>query len=454
MLLAAGLALMTIAVVAAVALPLMRAGRAEPERGRIDRAVYRDQLKELARDRERGLIDEAAAGAARLEIERRLLAAESRDAPAPRAGTASPMLAIALALLMPVLATLIYLGLGAPGVPDQPYASRSGERTLATSGHGDMEKTIAALEERLHANPERAEDWLLLARSAAALGQWQKSAEAYRQAMRLTGGRRTDIAAAYGEVLIAAADGVVTPAAREVLAAVLARDPGNAVAHFYLALADAQAGNAEAAIAAWQKLAVDEPAESPLRAELKTRIADAARTVGLAPPELAPPRAGPSAGEMAKMADMPPEERQAMIRSMVEGLAAKLAQNPDDLEGWKRLGRAYGVLGERDKAVDAYEHAARLKPDDPAILVAEAETLMPDRSPQTPVPENVVGLLRRVEAMDPKQPAALWYLGLASAQQRRFAEARDYWQRLLVEMPPESDAHQAVAAAIAALKDK
>jgi cytochrome c-type biogenesis protein CcmH len=143
-----------------------------------------------------------------------------------------------------------------------------------------------------------------------------------------------------------------------------------------------------------------------------------------------------------------------MIRNMVEGLAAKLAQNPDDLEGWKRLGRAYGVLGERDEAVDAYEHAARLKPDDPAILVAEAEALMPDRSPQTPVPENVIGLLRRVEAMDPKQPAALWYLGLAAAQQRRFSEARDYWQRLLAAMPPESDAHQAVAAALAALKDK
>jgi cytochrome c-type biogenesis protein CcmH len=454
MLLAAALALVTIAVVAAVALPLMRAGRTEPERARIDRAVYRDQLKELARDRERGLIDDAAVAAARLEIERRLLTAESRDAAALRVSAASPMLAIALALALPVLAAFIYLGLGAPGVPDQPYASRAGERALATSGHGDMEKTIATLEERLRGNPDRTEDWLLLARSAAALGQWQKSADAYRHAMRLTDGKRADIAAAYGEVLVAAADGVVTPAAREVLNGVIARDSGNAVARFFLALADAQAGNAEAAIAAWQKLAADEPADSPMRAELRTRIADAARTVGLPAPGLAPPRASPSAAELAKAADLPPEERQAMIRSMVEGLAAKLAQNPDDLEGWKRLGRAYGVLGERDKAVDAYEHAVRLKPDDPAILVAEAEVLMPDRSPQTPVPENVVALLRRVEAMDPKQPAALWYLGLAAAQRRRFSEARDYWQRLLAEMPPESDARQAIAAALTALKDK
>jgi cytochrome c-type biogenesis protein CcmH len=454
MLLAATLAAVTIAVVAAVVLPLLRARRDEPERARIDRAVYRDQLKELERDRERGLIDESAAATARLEIERRLLAAESRAAPAPRAGGTSPVLAILLALMLPAAAALLYVRLGAPGVADQPYASRAQERSVAASGHGDMEKTIAALEGRLRAHPERSEDWLLLARSAAALGQWQKSADAYREALRLTGGARTDISAAYGEVLVAASDGVVTPAARDVLSGVLARDPGNPVARFYLALADAQGGNAEAAIAAWQKLAADEPAESPMRAELKTRMAEVARSAGLPAPELAPPRAGPGAAEMAKAAEMPPEERQTMIRNMVEGLAAKLAQNPDDLEGWKRLGRAYGVLGEREKAVDAYEHAARLRPDDPGILVAEAEALMPDRSPQTPVPENVVGLLRRVEAMDARQPAALWYLGLAAAQQRRFGEARNYWQRLLAEMPPESDARQAVAAALEALKDK
>jgi cytochrome c-type biogenesis protein CcmH len=454
MLLAAALAVVTIAVVAAVVLPLLRGAHAVPERGRIDRAIYRDQLTELERDRERGLIDESVVAAARLEIERRLLAAESRAAPVPRAGATSPVLAILLALILPAAAALLYVRLGAPGVPDQPYASRADERSVAASGHGDMEKTLAALEERLRAHPERTDDWLLLARTAAALGQWPKSADAYREALRLTGGTRADIAAAYGEVLVAAADGAVTPAARDVLSGVLAHDPGNAVARFYLALADAQAGNAEAAIAGWQKLAADEPAESPMRAELKTRIAAVARSAGLPVPELAPPRPGPSATDMAKAADMAPEERQAMIRNMVEGLAAKLAQNPDDVDGWKRLGRAYGVLGERDKATEAYEHAARLKPDDPGILVAEAEALMPDRSLQTPVPEAVVGLLRRVEAMDARQPTALWYLGLAAAQQRRFAEARDYWQRLLAEMPAESDAHQAVAAALEALKDK
>ena len=157
---------------------------------------------------------------------------------------------------------------------------------------------------------------------------------------------------------------------------------------------------------------------------------------------------------MAAAAKMTPEARQQMIRGMVAKLAAALQAKPDDVEGWQRLGRAYAVLGEHDKAAEAYDHAARLRPSDPAILLAEAEALMPDHKPETPVPDRAVTLLRRVEALDQKQPAALWYLGLAAAQKRNFAEAGQYWQRLLPLLPAQGEQHDAVAAAIAALKGK
>lgn len=457
MLLAVALAVMTVVVVATVVAPLMKGVRGAPERAAFDRAVYRDQLRELERDRARGLIDGRDAETARLEIERRLLAADTgaEGTPPPRAA-GSPALAIGLALALPLAAVLLYLALGAPGVPDEPYAARGPERALAAAnGRLDLDKTVAALEEKLKADPNRAEDWLLLGRSQAALGQWQKSAEAYQQALRLTKGR-PDIAAAYGEMLVLAADGIVTPRAQEAFTVAEGRDPKNEVARFYLALADAQAGNAESAIAAWQKLAAEEPADSPLRAEIRTRIAAAARAAGLPVPALAAPApaTGPSAADMANAAKMSPEARQQMIRGMVERLAAKLKAEPNDLDGWTRLGRAYAVLGERDKAVDAYEQAAQLKPDDIAVLLGEAEALMPDRRPETPVPKRALALLHRVEALDPKQPSALWYLGLAAAQQRRFDEAKEYWQRLLAVMPADSEQRQAVAAAIGALERK
>jgi cytochrome c-type biogenesis protein CcmH len=57
---------------------------------------------------------------------------------------------------------------------------------------------------------------------------------------------------------------------------------------------------------------------------------------------------------------MTEEDRSAFIRSMVERLASRLEDEPDDLEGWMRLANAYTVLGERDNAVSAYEKASAL----------------------------------------------------------------------------------------------
>jgi len=449
------IAILTVAVAAAVVLPLMRRAPAAAERGAFDRAVYRDQLKELERDVARGLIDEPEADAARLEIERRLLAADAPvDAAPPRDDGMSPRLALAVALLLPMTAVVLYLALGAPDVPDQPYAARAPERALASAnGPVALDQEVAGLTEKLKANPENDADWLRLAQTQAALGHWQKSAEAYREALRITKGR-PDVASAYGEMLVMAADGIVTPGARDAFTAALGRDPKNMAARYYLGLAESQQGNAQAAVDAWQRLAADLPATSELRGELKARIAEAARAGGLKAPPLAEAAPGPTAADMAQAGKMTAEDRQKMIAGMVGGLAAKLKDRPDDLDGWLRLGRAYGVLGEPDKAADAYEHAASLKPDDASILVAEGEALLPDHRPQTAVPERVVTLMKRAETLDPKQPAALWYLGLAAAQQRRFDEATGYWQRLSTTLPADSDQHKAVMAALEAIKGK
>jgi cytochrome c-type biogenesis protein CcmH len=380
MLLAVALIFMTVAVVASVVVPLMRAQRPLPERSAFDRAVYRDQLKELERDVARGLIDASEASSARREIERRLLAADATGETAVQRRAASPTLAVALALGVPMGAALIYLALGAPGMPGQPFAARGHESAPADSiaGHGDFAASAAKLEQELNAQPADAEKWLLLARTEAELRQWQKSADAYRRAMSLTGGG-PELASAYGEMLVMAADGIVTPAAHEAFEAGLAHDPADVPARFYLALAEAQAGNTKGAIEMWQKLAADQPNDSEIRAELSRRIEEAAKVAGIPAPALPPPSSAaaapppaagspaasppsPTAQDIANAQQMSDEDRQAMIRSMVAKLAARLESQPNDLDGWLRLGRAYGVLGERDKAIDAYDQAQRLLP--------------------------------------------------------------------------------------------
>jgi cytochrome c-type biogenesis protein CcmH len=497
MLLAVALMVMTAAVVASVVVPLMRAARPLPERSAFDRAVYRDQLDELERDVARGLIDAREASTARLEIERRLLAADAGGEGAAQQGAMSPKLAVGLAMGMPMAAALIYLALGAPGVPDQPFAARAPAATPGDglAGHADFAAGAAKLEQELAANPADAEKWLLLARTEAELRQWQKSADAYRRAMSLTGGG-ADLASAYGEMLVMAAEGIVTPAAHQAFETALAHDPADVAARFYLALGEAQAGNTKGAIESWQKLAAEQPNDSEIRAELRRRIEEAARIAGIPAPPLPPPSSaaaapppaagspagappGPSAQDIANAQQMSDADRQAMIRSMVERLAARLDSQPNDLEGWLRLGRAYDVLGERDKAAAAYERARRLKPDDPRIAAAMAGAAapppaaanpavappgpsaqdiakaqqMPDADRQAMIRSMVERLATRLQSQ-PNDLEGWLRLGRAYGVLGERDKALDAYERAQNLLPAGSDQRQAVAAAIAGLKAK
>lgn len=464
MLLGVVLALMTTIVLALVIAPLVRDTRPAPERARFDRAVYRDQLREVERDLARGLIAPGESKSARLEIERRLLATDAAVDTMPASIKGSPLLAILLTVIVAAGAWGIYLRIGAPDVPDQPYAARGAERALAAAdgngGQADLDKNAAELEAKLKAKPDDAETWLLFARTEAALSHWQKSADAFRRAMALSGDR-PDIAAAYGEMLVLAADGIVTPGARDAFTAALARDARNPVARYYLGLGKAQQGDAPGALADWRKLAAEQPAGSPLRRELQKKMADVAAAAGLpapAPVEAPSPSAtapgGPDDAAMASAAQMDPTQRQAMIRGMVEKLAGELQSRPDDLQGWLKLARSYGVLGETDKASDAYERAAKLKPDDPSIPLAEAELLIGSRPIEEPFSPEALDALHRAAALRPDDPAVLWYGGLAAAKDRDFATATEDWRKLLAALPADSAEHRMVAAALDSIKGK
>jgi cytochrome c-type biogenesis protein CcmH len=301
-----------------------------------------------------------------------------------------------------------------------------------------------------------------LGRAEATQRDWQKAVDAYRHAASLAP-ERAEISAAYGEVQVLAANGIVTPGAEAEFRKVLAEDPASGIARYYLALAAAQAGRTQQAIDAWQKLAAESPENAPMRAELKNRIDEAAQSAGIAAPPLAAPAPtaaaaaappGPNQEQMAAAANMTPEQRQAMIHSMVDQLAAKLQSAPDDLAGWMRLAKAYSVLGERDKAADAYERAAKLDPKNVDIPLGEVDALLTGDALDQSLPDRVVALLHRIETLSPQQPEALWYLGLAAAQAHQPDQAAGYWQRLLAALPPDAPERKTVTDALATVKAK
>jgi cytochrome c-type biogenesis protein CcmH len=271
----------TLIVLALVLGPLLKPARAPEPREAFDRAVYRDQLKELEREVARGAVAENEAATARLELQRRLLAADTGDK-ATTGGARKPLLAGALTLVIVVIAGGLYVKLGSPGVPDEPYADRQTERDQ-------------------------------MAQQQAQLSQ---------------------------------------------------------------------------------------------------------------------------------------------IRGMVAKLADDMKQHPDDIEGWLRLGRSYAVLGQPDDAAAAFAQAEKLKPNDPAVLMAEAQALMAGRPVAEQLTPQVIALLTRIQTIDPEEPAVLWYLGLHAAQQGDFATARANWQKVKDKMPPGSDEARTVATALDAIKDR
>ncbi len=457
------IAAVTVAALGLALWPLLRPGRAAPDRARAEQAVYRDQLAEIERDLARGVLQPGEAEAARLEISRRLLAtATAAPAAAPRR---SVLLALLLGLLIAGDAVFIYTRLGFPGLPDMPAANRPpAPQADADEGTQDMARAAEALEAaaaRDAGNPAR---WLLLAQARGALGEWDRAAAAYRTAIPLVPGKPEPLVG-LATALIAGNQGVVPEPAQIALKSALAIDPANSFARFYLALADQQAGDPKRAITAWLALAAETEAESPVRAEIARRVMLAARAAGIEPPALPPPPApkpppapmaarGPDAAAIAGSAGMSPEARQAMIKGMMDQLAARLAQQPDDVDGWLRLARAYAVSNETAKAAEAYARAGALRPDDLEIALQEALALVAGLPPDAPLPERALALLTRVERASPGQPDALWYLGLSAAQAGRMPEARNLWLRLLPLLPLESGERKMVAGALAAISQK
>ena len=134
------------------------------------------------------------------------------------------------------------------------------------------------------------------------------------------------------------------------------------------------------------------------------------------------------------------------IAEMVDKLAARLKQNPDDATGWTMLGRSYAVLGRYQEAADAYARAAALVGDDANLLADYADTLAMARG------GNLVGepmqIVQRGLKIDPKNVKLLALAGSAEFARRNYAEAVRYWERGLAEIPPGSDFRRAVESSI------
>lgn len=338
-----------------------------------DLEVYRAQLRELEADFERGTIAPGEAETARAEIARRLLKAQDRarargDGPAGRRRLAVAA-SLAVAFLLPLLSMGFYGVTGSPGAPDLPLAARLG----GAPEDADLATLVARAEARLREEPDDARGWAVLAPIYLRLGRPQDAAGAYLSAIRLDG-ETASRAAGLGEALTRSSGGEVTDQAEATFRRALALDPDYLPASFFLALNLSQEGRFAEAVPAWEEL-LRKSGEGTPWIKTATAALEDARQRSAAEPQAAGSSGaaagsgaqdGPTPDQVAASA-MGEDDRRAMIDGMVSGLAERLKSAPDDLDGWKRLIRSYTVLGETQKAQDAYARAARFfAPDTPA----------------------------------------------------------------------------------------
>lgn len=345
-------AILTAAVAAVLLLPLLRRPSASADDVGHDVEVYRDQLEELKRDEATGLIGAHEAELARAEVARRLIAASKAEAKEKTRTSGRNRLAQAFVIVvLPAIGLCLYLATGRPDLPAQPLAER-----LANPGN-DINVLIARAENHLARNPDDGAGWDLLAPIYYRSSRMEDSANAYAQAIRLLGEspERLD---GYAEALIALADGVVTADARKQLEASLTLKPDNPRTRYYLALALEQEGKKPEARAAFEALAKDTPADAPWLPLVNKHIA------ALGQEGTTPALGNPTADDVAAAQDMSTGDRQQMIAGMVETLAAKLQENPENFEGWMRIIRSYVVLDQRPKAEAALQTALKTFPAD------------------------------------------------------------------------------------------
>lgn len=364
-------------------LPLFRntaTGETEDAVSEVD--IYREQLAEVDRDLERGVLDSAEAERTRTEIARRLLAADK--AGSMQSGNAPVMVSRITSALFAIVIIAssagLYLYVGAPGAQDLPLKDRiaAGDEIRANrmsqieaeelanaiprpeiEAPADYLEMVQQLRDIVPTRPDDKAGWRLLARHEVALTNYSDAAKAQAHLVDLEGSEVTvtDLERLV-DYMVAATAGLVTPESEAVSRQILERDTDNIAARYYLGLLYAQTDRPDVAFRLWKQV-IDNGTPEQIHVELaKGQIEDAAWRAGV---EYELPRTaalpGPTAEQIQDAANMSAEDQGNMIQGMVGRLMDRLANEGGTPEEWARLINALGVLGDTDRALAIWTEA-------------------------------------------------------------------------------------------------
>jgi cytochrome c-type biogenesis protein CcmH len=299
--------------------PLVRRRTTAPDaRVAANAAIYREHLDELTAELQRGAINRDEFERASREVERRIVTEHAGSTPAPASHRPPLAAALAVGLLLPIAVVLGYLQLGTPGAlsgsPVGPGHEVSADQ---------MESLVARLAARMEQTPEDAEGWMLLGRSYGTLEKYDRAAQAYARAAKLSP-KDAGLLADYADALAMANGRSLAGEPFAIVKRALAIDPGHIKALALAGSAEFDSRNFAAAIAYWERILKIAPPESEFARSVAASIAEA-RTLGggaLAKTETPPART--KQAPAAKQAPAGSQSLQGVV-SIDPALAAKLS---------------------------------------------------------------------------------------------------------------------------------
>lgn len=434
-------ALLTLLVLAWLLYPLLRnrhQGSITTEG--LNAAIHRDQLHALEADLARGVINQEDFEATRDELQLRLLD-DTQSTPMAQSEKSKRWLsprstAIIVALITPLLTVGLYMKIGNPTLIDPVKSQQMGQQEITNM--------VDKLAERQKANPTDLQGWTMLARSYRVMGRLEDARNAFENAgsyIDTDPDALLDYAAVLGGLQGNKLEG--RPAA--LIDQALKVNPDHPSALMLLGISAYQRADYVSAVKAWEKLlSMLDPASSDAQ-QMQGNIADA-RAQGKMPPadttKLPPVPAGAAAGGMT------PE----MINEMVERLATRLKDNPEDYTGWARLANAYKVQGKLDQAVQAFAKTGPLLESD-ANMITQYADLLAMRA-QGDFKGQPMTLINKALSIDPNQPNALMMAAQAAYQAKDYAKAIGHWETVLTVLPKDTEDSRQVQAEIVDAKSK
>jgi len=299
------------------------------QRDQLNLAVLRDQLRELEADREAGIIEAAAYDSARHELERRVVEEVQPDSSEKIVGDSRRWPAIAVGVLVPAVAVLIYLAIGTPAALDPAQQVASSNQNSHEVTPEQIQGMVEALAQRLQTEPDNVEGWSMLARSYNAIGRYAEASEAYARLVKLVP-NDAGLLADYADTLAMAQNRSLQGEPEKLIDRALAIDPKNVKA---LALWGSAAFDRKDYVSAaqrWEKLLAVVPAESDIARSISNSIADARSQMGQSgqPVKLASAGSASAKNKVAGTVDIDPGMRAQAADTDTVFIFARAAEGP------------------------------------------------------------------------------------------------------------------------------